>query len=304
MMTAPKRQCIRVGTRGSQLALAQTQMVVDHLQRAWPDMTFEIQTIRTRGDQEVTAALPDIGGKGLFTAELEQALRDGRIDCAVHSAKDLPAVLDDDVHIAAVPLREDVRDVLISRTRCSLADLPPDAVLGTSSVRRQAQIALLREDVSFTTIRGNVDTRIAKVERGECDATILAAAGLRRCGLIDRADQVFDVTELLPAPGQGALALQARTDDRNTEQVLRVVHDTMTANCLDVERRILALLEAGCHVPLAVLADYDDGEIRVRATLYGDNGVVLATAEDWGIPWDRIAVAERVAEIIRPHMSS
>ena len=221
----PDAPSIRAGTRDSRLALWQTEHVIARLAQAWPELSFERVRIRTLGDRITDVPLPRIGDRGLFTRELEDALRSGAIDFAVHSLKDLPTEQPDGLALGAVLSREDPSDVLISRHRRRLADLPPGARLGTSSLRRRAQVMALRRDLDIVDIRGNVPTRIEKVERGEYDATLLALAGLRRLELTDVATEVFGSDVIVPAPGQGALAVQVRADDARILRIVAAVQD-------------------------------------------------------------------------------
>ncbi len=225
-MSAPQ-PTVSVGTRGSPLARAQTELVSDLLRTAWPGLTCAITPIVTTGDRTQASGrpLPEIGGKGLFTAELEQALHDGTIDLAVHSLKDLPTEAAAGVAIGAVCARDDVRDCLVSRDGLALGDLEAGAVVGTSSLRRQAQLRALRPDLETRSIRGNVDTRIRKVREGEYDGALLAAAGVRRLGLEGSVSEWLEPETMLPAPGQGALAVQCRDGDEAILELLAAIDD-------------------------------------------------------------------------------
>ena len=233
---------IRAGTRASRLALWQTEHVIARLAQAWPQLSFERVRIRTLGDRITDVPLPRIGDRGLFTRELEDALRSRVIDFAVHSLKDLPTEQPAGLALGAVLCREDPSEVLISRSRRRLADLPPGARLGTSSLRRRAQVMALRRDLDIVDIRGNVPTRIEKVQRGEYDATLLALAGLRRLTLTDAATEVFASDVMVPAPGQGALAVQVRTDDERILRIVTAVEDLETRLATAAERRVLTAL--------------------------------------------------------------
>lgn len=286
---------ITIGTRGSMLALAQTEAVADMLRDAHPGLTVELRKIITLGDRQQKASLPEIGGKGLFTAELEAALLDQSIDLAVHSAKDLPTDMPDGLALAAVPVREDPRDALISRGRLGLSDLPPGAVVGTSSLRRQAMLSRHRPDIEFATIRGNVDTRIRKVlQDGQCDATLLAMAGLIRTGLTEHVTAPFELDQFVPAAGQGALALQARHDDQDIRELLAAVHDDPTHRAVACERSVVRLLEAGCQAPLGVHAHAVDDHLTCNAVVVSPDGRRHATASAKGDANDIEAVALRV----------
>jgi hydroxymethylbilane synthase len=247
---------IVVGTRGSALARRQTARVIELLESAWPGLACEERPIVTRGDrtQRSGEPLPEIGGKGLFTAELEQGLRAGELDLAVHSLKDLPTEDPLDVVIGAVCAREDVRDCLVSRERVGLGDLPDGAVVGTSSLRRAAQLRALRPRLDIRSIRGNVDTRIRKVREGEYDAALLAAAGIRRLGLEAEVTEWLSPDSMLPAPGQGALAVQCRAADERVLELLAAIDDTDARATTLAERTFLRALQAGCTAPVGAHA--------------------------------------------------
>jgi hydroxymethylbilane synthase len=219
-MVVSTTRTVIIGTRTSKLARWQAEHVSQGLKRAWSGLTCQIQPFVTKGDKTLDEPLPEIGGKGLFTAELEQALREGTIDVAVHSLKDRPVENAPGLTIGAILAREDVADGLVTGSGCLLAELPPGAVVGTSSLRRQAQLLAVRPDLEVKSIRGNVDTRIRKVRDGEYDAVVLAAAGLRRIGLEGAVAEWLSLSMMLPAPGQGALAVQCRNDDQITLELL------------------------------------------------------------------------------------
>jgi hydroxymethylbilane synthase len=248
---------LRVGTRASRLALWQTDHVIARLEASWPGLRIERVPITTLGDRVTTVALSRIGDKGLFTRELEDGLRSGAIDLAVHSLKDLPTELSEGVAIGAVLEREDPRDVLISRHGETFDRLPGAARIGTSSLRRQAQVAGLRPDATFVDLRGNVPTRLDKVTSGEVDAALLAYAGLRRLGLESRIAEIFDVARIVPAPGQGALAVQTRAGDDRLAGLLRPLLDQKTWLETTAERALLGHLEGGCQVPVGAHATLD-----------------------------------------------
>ncbi len=256
-----------VGTRGSRLALRQTESALAALHMAVPDASFEVQTIRTAGDRSA-ASLSEIGGRGVFVIELERALLEREIDIAVHSLKDLPVEETPGLAIAAVLAREDPRDALVSR-RGVLAELLAGAVIGTGSPRRAAQLLALRGDLRIADIRGNVDTRIRKVENGEYDAIVLAAAGLARLGWTKRAAQLFDFDQMLPAPGQGALAVKVRSDDAATFATVLAVDHAYTRAAVTAERAFERRLGGGCHAAIAALATVSDERLRLTG-LIGD----------------------------------
>ena len=284
-----------VGTRGSLLARAQTNWVVEALRAAHRDLDVQVEIIRTTGDRKTHQPLPEVGGKGLFTLELEQALHAGAIDLAVHSAKDLPTDLADGLAILAVPLREDARDAVISRDEVGLDELPTGAVIGTSSLRRQAQLLMHRNDLGFTTLRGNIDTRIAKVRRGDCDATLLAMAGLNRAGLAEAVTEPLEVDVMVPAPGQGALALEGRRDDERVCALLASLHDAPTAAALTCERRLIEVLEAGCLAPIGAYATCKDGALYIQAVVAMPDGSQSVRAEETGPVDEAAGIGERLA---------
>ena len=244
-----------VGSRGSRLAVRQTEIVLEGLRRLHPSAAFQVRTIKTAGDR-TTASLNEIGGRGVFVIELERELLSGGIDIAVHSLKDLPSQETSGLTIAAVPPREDARDALFSRDARTLAGIPAGARVGTGSPRRAAQITALRPDLVIADIRGNVDTRLRKVEEGEYDAVVLAAAGLARLGWLDRAAQVFDPGEMLPAVGQGALAVQVREEDSETRSLVSAADDAATRAAVTAERAFERRLGGGCHAAIAAFGEF------------------------------------------------
>jgi len=266
-MTAVARQenrPLRIGTRGSPLALIQARMVRDALAAAHAplvaDGAIEIVPIKTTGDAVQDRRLMDVGGKGLFTKEIEEALLDGRIDCAVHSMKDMQTWLPDGLAIGAMLPREDPRDALISRRGgACIADLPDGAVVGTASLRRQAQLLALRPDLRIVALRGNVETRLRKIAAGDADATLLAVAGLKRLGLTDKATAIVGVDEILPAVGQGAIGIEIRADDARLLELLAPLDHAATTLCVTAERACLAELDGSCHTPIAAFAELSNG---------------------------------------------
>lgn len=254
---------LRLGTRRSALATTQSGWVADRLREL--GATVELVEITTEGDTN-RAPLTSIGGTGVFASALREALLAGEIDIAVHSLKDLPSAPHPGLVIAAVPRREDPRDALCARDGLALAEMPAGAVVGTGSPRRAAQIAALGLGVELVAIRGNVDSRLAQVTEGRCDAVVLARAGLARLGLTDRITQVLDPVEVLPAAGQGALAVECRDDSPHRDLLARIEHaDTRTA--VEAERALLATLEAGCTAPIGALAEVVEGDDGVELSL-------------------------------------
>ena len=278
---------LRAGTRASALARWQTTRVSEALERLTGVPSHPI-VISTAGDRALDIPLPALGGKGAFTEELEQALREGRIDFAVHSLKDLPVVDPEGITVAAILSRDDPRDVVIARNARSLAALPSGAVVGTSSNRRMAQIAALRPDVVIRPLRGNVDTRVRKALEGEYDAIVIAAAGVHRLGLTARITEYLPFHQMLPAPGQGALAVQCRADDDAVRTLLMVLDDPAVRVPTTAERAFLSGLGGGCAAPIAALGESFEGEGRRQLRLTGlvasldGRRVVRATLEgEW-----------------------
>ena len=291
----PPVSAVTVGTRGSALARRQTERVVHLLEAAWPGLVCEVRAIVTRGDRTQSSGepLPEIGGKGLFTAELEQALRDGEIDLAVHSLKDLPAEEAPSVALGAVCSREDVRDCLVARDGLTLADLPEGAVVGSSSLRRAAQLRWFRPDFNVRSIRGNVDTRVRKVREGEFDAVVLAAAGIRRLGMEDAVTEWLSGETMLPAPGQGALAVQCRAGDEPLLALLAAIDDPLTRAATTAERAFLRALGGGCAAPVAAHAEAVEPErVRMEGLVASPDGREVVRVEGEGEPQE---LGERLA---------
>jgi hydroxymethylbilane synthase len=295
-------QSIRIGTRGSPLALAQARMTRAALAAAlgWSEDAIEIVTIRTSGDRIQDRPLSEAGGKGLFTKEIEEALIAGTIDLAVHSAKDMPTVLPDGLMLAACLPREDARDVFISRKAASLRGLPQGAVVGTASLRRQAMVKRLRPDVSIVPLRGNVETRLRKLEAGEVDATLLALAGLKRLGLAGKATALLDAAEFLPAVGQGAITIEARTDDARTRELLAKIDHAETSIALACERAFLAVLDGSCRTPIAGHAMIDGDGVSFRGMILRPDGNETFETSRAGNRRDAVALgADAGAELKR-----
>ncbi|HQG30003.1 MAG TPA: hydroxymethylbilane synthase, partial [Candidatus Ozemobacteraceae bacterium] len=244
----PSALSIRLGTRGSKLALWQTRHVAKLLRDRYPDITIEEVLIKTLGDRVTDLPLFKVGGQGLFVAEIERALQERRIDVAVHSLKDLPHAEAEGLCLAAVTAREDGRDALLSKNALTLSKLPAGAKIGTSSLRRRAQLARLRPDLVFADCRGNLDTRLRKLDEGEFDAIVLAAAGLRRLGWADRIVETFPPETLIPAAGQGMLGIQCRTEDHDLIRLLAdILEDPHARACATSERAFLHRLQGGCQ---------------------------------------------------------
>jgi hydroxymethylbilane synthase len=265
---------LKLGTRGSPLALTQAHMVRQALAAAhgFEPERIEIVTIRTSGDRIQDRPLADVGGKGLFTKEIEEALIEGSIDFAVHSSKDMPTVLPPGLVLSAFMRREDPRDVFISRKAKSIADLPQGALVGTASLRRQAMMKRMRRDLDVVPLRGNVETRLRKLEEGVADAMLLALAGLKRLGLADAATEVLDTDVFLPAVGQGAIGIETRSGDERTRKLLSAINDADTAHALAAERAFLAVLDGSCRTPIAGHATISADEIRFRGMIVKPDG--------------------------------
>lgn len=266
---------LKIGARGSPLSLAQTRQVAEKLETANPGLKTEVVAIKTTGDKILDSPLAEIGGKGLFVKEIEQDLLDGKIDLAVHSAKDMPIELPKCLAIGCVPRRADPRDVLISRYPGGIDGLPKYAMLGTSGLRRQAQILAIRPDLVIGPMRGNVATRLEKLKT-EFDATILAAAGLARLGISPDNAVILNPEEMLPAAGQGALVLEVRDKDEATRSIIAAINHHHTAMELAAERGFLSLLGSGCQLPVAALARLEGGSMTINgliASLDGQRGL-------------------------------
>ncbi len=265
---------LRIGTRGSPLALWQAHEVRARLAAAHgvaPE-AIAITVIKTSGDIIQDRPLSEVGGKGLFTKEIEQALDDNAIDLAVHSSKDMPTVLPDGLVLTACLPREDVRDAFISRKAATLADLAPGAVVGTASLRRQAMVKRLRPDLEVVPFRGNVETRLRKLDDGVVDATLLAIAGLNRLGRAGAATSVLDVDSFLPAVGQGAIGIEARAADRRTRDLVAAIGDADTLTAITAERAFLAVLDGSCRTPIAGHARIADGRVTFRGLILRPDG--------------------------------
>ena len=278
---------IIIGSRGSQLALWQANWVRERLSAA--GHAVEIRVIRTSGEETVPAPLPAAGIKGLFVKEIEEALRGEAIDLAVHSLKDLPVDQPPGLTLAAVPARADPRDAFVSRHAASFSALPPGARVGTSSLRRQSQLRHLRPDIEIVPLRGNVDTRLKKLERGDCEALVLAAAGLARLGLASHIRQCFSVDEVCPAAGQGALALETRAADGPLTQAIAALDDTAAHSAARVERALLRRLGGDCRVPIGAHATPDEpieaagGRLRLVGVVARPDGTRLIRASASGL---------------------
>ncbi len=301
MPAAPRP--LRIGSRGSPMALRQTGVVRERLLAAHPDFAadgaVEIVAIRTTGDRVQDRRLAEIGGKGLFAKELDEALLAGRIDLAVHSLKDLETWLPDGVEIACVLPRDDPRDAFLSPSAASLAALPQGAVVGTASLRRQAQLLRRRPDLRVVPLRGNANTRIAKLEGGEVDATLLALCGLERIGLAHLATEILAPEIMLPAVGQGALAVECRAGDEGVRQLLAPLHDRQSAACTGAERSMLAVLDGSCHTPIAGFAEIDGDRLTIDGLLLTPDGRAELRARRSGPIVEAAALGAALGEELR-----
>ena len=292
---------ILIGTRGSPLALWQANHVRALLVDAHGlgEDAVALEPITTSGDRIRDKPLRDFGGKGLFTKEIDDALLNGAVDLAVHSMKDLPTDLPPGIVIAAVLKRGDVRDAFISASGESLAALPPGAVVGSSSLRRQAQVKRLRPDLQVIDFRGNVETRLAKIERGMADATLLALAGLKRLGLADHVTSILSTEEMLPAVAQGAIGIACRSDDARTRDLLQALNDPATATAIACERAFLGELDGSCRTPIAGLAEIAGDALRFRGLVLNPEGSEWHEIERRGRPEDAASIgAEAGRELL------
>lgn len=299
---------IRIGTRGSKLALTQSELIKKEIERVHSNVQVELVRIKTTGDKILDSPLAKIGGKGLFVKEIEEALLNERVDLAVHSMKDVPAALPEGLILATFPAREDPRDAFVSVKYGNLEQLPQGARVGTGSLRRAAQLLHIRPDLKLMPLRGNVDTRLRKLEGGEFQAIILAAAGMRRLGIEERISQLLSTEQILPAIGQGALGLEVRRDDEQTIGLIDFLNDEDTQVTVKAERAFLKELEGGCQVPMAAFSrlygerlDLEgmvaelDGSHVIRDKITGERD----EAEDMGVRLARRLLASGADEILK-----
>ncbi len=286
---------IRIGTRKSQLALAQAELVRAQLATAFPGLAVAIVPLITSGDKNADRTLADIGGKALFTKELEEALLSDKVDIAVHSLKDMESVLPEGLAIAAVLEREDPHDALIAKDASSLAGLAIGARIGTSSPRRAAQLKIMRPDIQIVPMRGNVPTRIAKVRKGEVDATLLALAGLRRIGLQKEACEIMDTRHFLPAAGQGTIAIECVSGSKS-EVMLQPLNHAVTMHATIAERSLLATLGGSCRTPIAAYARMQGTSLRLDTMLFTPDGAFHVKAMRIGAPEDAQKMGEDAAK--------
>ncbi|MGZ8095820.1 MAG: hydroxymethylbilane synthase [Methylosarcina sp.] len=273
---------IRIATRQSPLALWQAEYVAAKLEKIFPEIKTELIRMVTRGDKILDAPLAKVGGKGLFVKELEQGMLEGTADIAVHSMKDVPVEFPEGLHLAAILSREDPTDALVSKLYASLDELPANARIGTSSLRRQCQIKERFPNAEILSLRGNVNTRLNKLDAGEYDAIILASAGLKRLGMAGRIRQRLDTAISLPAIGQGAIGIECRAQDAEINQMLNTLHDHETGICVMAERAMNSRLNGGCQVPIAGFAQIQEGRLFMRGLVGKPDGSVLYRSERWG----------------------
>ncbi|MGV3709144.1 MAG: hydroxymethylbilane synthase [Gemmatimonas sp.] len=295
-----------IGTRGSKLALAQTELVRAAIAAIRPDIVTEVLRITTTGDRVQDRPLSQVGGKALFVTEIETALRERRIHLAVHSAKDIPSDLPDDMRIAACLPRADARDVLVSRVSASIATLPAGAIVGTSSPRRACQLRALRPDLELRDIRGNVDTRLAKLHSGAYDAIILAAAGLSRLGLLEHVTEYVSLDSMLPCGAQGAIAIEVSAENTEVFQIISQLDHAPTHTAVTCERAFLETIGGTCETPLAAHATIDDGRLTLRGMIgdsrgkrvHGTSSAPPSEAAPLGVRLARLLLASGGAELL------
>ncbi|APO76647.1 porphobilinogen deaminase [Rhizobium etli 8C-3] len=302
MQTKP----FRIGTRGSPLALAQAHEARDRLMaaHAMPEEMFEIVVLTTKGDRITDRPLAEIGGKGLFTQELEEKLASGDLDFAVHSAKDMPTVLPQGLHLSAYLPREDIRDAVIGRTAPKLIELPHGATVGSASLRRQALIRRIRPDIKVTIFRGAVETRLRKLDEGQVDATLLALAGLKRLGKVDVITDILDPDTFPPAPAQGAICIESRIGDRRADDLLAAVNDPTTHDAVSCERAFLAALDGSCRTPIGGYAVCEGDRIRFSGLIITPDGRNQHSVTIDGNRRDAAALGTRAGQDIRVRAGS
>lgn len=287
---------LTIGTRQSLLALWQSNHIAALLREQYPECEVVLKKIVTKGDRILDVPLAQIGGKGLFTKEIEEDLLDGTIDLAVHSLKDMPTVLPEGLCLTAITERANVGDAFVSNKYGSFEELPLGAVVGTSSLRRKAQLLAKRPDLEIRDLRGNVDTRLRKLDEGLYDAIILAAAGLERLGHGDRISSLIPADVCLPAVGQGALAIEARTEDKEVRDMLSFLNDLTTKQATDAERAFLGLLEGGCQVPIGVHADVEGENIRIEAIIAALDGSTILRDTINGKADDAVSLGQQLGK--------
>lgn len=287
-----------IGTRGSSLAMCQAQIVQTKLEERFPQRAFHLKKIKAQADKNPELPLIAMGGEGVFVKELETALLDDQIDFAVHSMKDLPLEAPSTLRIAAVLEREEPRDAFLSRSGERFDRLSSGARVGTSSLRRRSQLLHRRSDLQMLEIRGNVDTRLRKLGEGQYDAIVVAACGLIRLGLEEQITELLDLEHMLPEPGQGALAVEARTDDADTLEMLSALEDSVARSCVDAERAFLKALGGGCRVPIAAYASYREGTLELEGAVVKADGTAQIRGKLSGSMTEPVVLGERLAETL------
>ncbi len=295
-MVAARVRDIVIGSRGSSLSRRQTEIVRVRLEARHPNLRLSVKTIKAQADRRPDVPLVALSGEGIFVKELQAALLDGSIDLAVHSLKDLPLDVPSGLRIAAVLEREEARDALVSRTGQWLMQLPEDATVGTSSLRRRSQLLRCRNDLQLLDIRGNVDTRLRKLDEGQYDAVVLAACGLIRLGLEARISEYLDFEQMLPEPGQGALAVEARVDDQEILGLVSSLEDPLSRVCVEAERSFLRALGGGCRVPIAAYASCTQGTIALEGTVVSADGQQALRDHLEGPMTEPLALGQRLAD--------
>lgn len=290
---------IRVGTRGSNLALIQTNWAIDRLKEKFPEVEFEVKIIKTKGDKILHLSLDKIGDKGLFVKEIESQLLEGEIDLAVHSMKDMPAEVVDGLKFAAVPKREDPRDVIILREGLnSFDELPIGATIGTGSKRRKYQLLRKRPDLNIVPIRGNIETRISKIESENLDGIVLAASGVLRADLEDKITEYLPVDLMIPAPAQGALALEIRENDVVLEKMIDAIKDEISQIQTDAERSYLAGIDGSCHIPMGAYCEVDGDKLTITGIFGDEDGEKITIASLDGDRDNPKELGSRLAELV------
>jgi hydroxymethylbilane synthase len=291
-----EKTLVVIGSRGSKLAMTQAEWIRDRIKHFRADFDFHIKKISTSGDKIADVALAKIGGKGLFTKEIENELLSGDIDLAVHSMKDLPTQLPEGLKIGAVPVREDPHDALVSRDNRRFSELPERAVIGTCSLRRRAQILAARPGLQVADLRGNLDTRLKKVQEGKYDAILLACAGIRRLGRQDIISEILDLSMVMPAVGQGALCVEIRENNAFVQDLLAPIHDVESEHAIRAERSLMRELEGGCQVPVGGHARMEQGALVLYGIVASLEGERIVRARDAGSPEEPEELGKRVAD--------
>jgi hydroxymethylbilane synthase len=293
------KNTIRIGTRGSQLALYQAKRTRKELAEKFPELTVEIEVIKTKGDKILDIALSKIGDKGLFTKEIESALLDGKVDIAVHSLKDLPTILPNGLKLGAVLERGEFRDALVSKDGRKLSELTPNDTIATSSLRRKAALLKINKDFKIVDIRGNVNTRLRKMEEGHCDAMIMAAAGLQRLELGHYITEILEPAVLIPATSQGVIAIESREGDDRIDSYLKEINHTKTWNAIEGERAFLHTIEGGCQVPVGCFTNFDGNNFTITGFVASVDGTQFLIDEETGTVETAHETGKKLAQKLR-----